>query len=413
MSARGIGPWASGGAWLLAVALSVAVLLRAREAAAQAPAVPAHAGPDASGARPSAPPAGANAPSKTPRPYDAPRVETARAHIPPLPPEYLTHDEGWIRLSYHPSARERVRPLIEDADAIRNALAAELGREVLRSVEVRVAAVPAEMARLAPGDVPSYAPALAYGELHLVVMSLSSPISLEPPDLEEVFRHGLAHLALDEALGGASVPRWFAEGYAVHASGEDGGGRVQALAVASLRQRLLGVRELESSFPDEAPQASIAFAEAADLCRFLLHEDRRDSFPVLMERLRAGEPFEQALTAAYAADLGTLEQAWRRDMARRYSFAPVLAACGGLWLLLAGIALVRRRRRRTAAAARETRRARRTEVLAARARDRARPPRALTIGDRLIEESDELGEAILPDPEVPKVEHDGRWHTLH
>jgi hypothetical protein len=28
-------------------------------------------------------------------------------------------------------------------------------------------------------------------------------------------------------------------------------------------------------------------------------------------------------------------------------------------------------------------------------------------------EEDDLARAMPPDPEVPKVEHDGRWYTLH
>jgi hypothetical protein len=37
----------------------------------------------------------------------------------------------------------------------------------------------------------------------------------------------------------------------------------------------------------------------------------------------------------------------------------------------------------------------------------------LSIGGREIAEREEVGEPILRDPDVPKVEHNGRWHTLH
>lgn len=386
------------------------------------------------------------------RPYDAPRVD-ASAHVPPVPPEYLVHDEGWIHFAYHPSARERVRPLIAQAEEIRAEITGPLGRDVLSYVEVRVAAVPAEMARLSPADLPSYAPAVAFGSLRLIVMSLSSPLSLEPPDLEEVFRHQLAHIALDDALRGAAVPRWFHEGYAVHVSGELGVARMQTLSLASLRGRMVGVNELETSFPVDAPQASTAYAASADFVRFLLEKPRASGFRAFTERMRAGEDFERALGASYGSDVAGLERTWREDVARLYSFVPVLLAGVVLWVLVAAVVLVRRARQRRAPSPLPGRRARKIEARGrpsagdrASIHDKPRvvpgawPPRAdprpegvggansppgrvggansppfrvLSIGGREIAEREEVGEPILRDPDVPKVEHDGRWHTLH
>ena len=42
------------------------------------------------------------------RPYEAP-VYAAPPEVPPLPAEYLKHDQAGIRFAYHPSARERAR----------------------------------------------------------------------------------------------------------------------------------------------------------------------------------------------------------------------------------------------------------------------------------------------------------------
>src|SRR5262249_18257305 len=154
------------------------------------------------------------------RPYDAPRVDPA-AKLPEVPAEYLPHDGGWIHFAYHPSARKRVRALIADAPRARAELAATLGAEVLTSVEVRLAALTAEMARLAPVELPSYAPGVALANQNAIILSVTSPLSLEPSDLDEHFRHELAHLALDDAAHGHPLPRWFHEGFATYAAGED------------------------------------------------------------------------------------------------------------------------------------------------------------------------------------------------
>ena len=352
------------------------------------------------------------------RPTDAPRLELERLSVPPLPLEYLTQEKAGIRLSYQPSTGERVRPLEERVAAIRAELSAELGREVLGTLEIRVAAAPSEMARLAPMErLEGQAGVFAFRDAHLVVLSAASPRSIDPPNLEGLLRHALAHLALDEALGDKSVPPWLHEGYAVHFAGEDTASRAQTLCFASLQRRLLGLGEIEASFPEGAPQGSIASAEAADFARFLVEQKSepksRERFVALLGAIRAGASFDAALRDAYGESAAKVELLWRKDMARRYSFIPVLAGATLVWLLGALAILLRRAgKRRAMVAAREDRRA----GAERRASSRAAPRPEREVRRRPERLDDEgLDEAIgpEPEPEVPKIEHDGSWHTLH
>jgi hypothetical protein len=240
------------------------------------------------------------------------------------------------------------------------------------------------------------------------VMSLGSPLPLEMPDLEERLRHELAHLALDEAVADHEIPRWFHEGFAIHASGEDGAARAEDLCLAALRDRLLGLRDVAARFPEGPPGGSIAAAEAADFVRFLAEPAQRQRFTSLVERLREGKTFEGALTAAYDGDLDHVERAHRKEMARRYSFVPVLGFATALWVVVAlGVVLRRRRLAALRAEGAGDRRAAHASRAAARLVERDPPSR------RLPAEEDELAQAMPPDPDVPKVEHDGRWYTLH
>jgi hypothetical protein len=336
-----------------------------------------------------------------PRPHDAPSIDASRA-VPEVTPEYASIEDAGIKLVYHPVARERAHALLTRAVAIRAELSSLLGRDVLAAVEIRVAAAPAQMAGLSPADTPGGAPALSFREHHLVVMSLSAGIAGDPPDLEERLRHQLAHLALDEAAGNHDVPRWFHEGLAVQFSGEDAAPRAEALVAAALNDRLVGLREVDARFPDGASRPSLAVAEAADFVRFLRDLPARERFPALIERLRAGDPLDRALPTALGADLDAIEARWRKEMAKRYSFVPVFAGATLLWVVVAlGISL---RRRRIAAA----RRAGELRPLVAATRlTLSEPPEPRSI------DPDELAQAIPPDPEVPKIEHGGRWYTLH
>lgn len=341
------------------------------------------------------------------RPYDAPAAppapgEGSRPAAPEITPEYASFEEQGIKLVFHLAARDRSHALMTRARAIRAELSAELGREVLGTVEIRVAAVPAQMAALAPGELPPGAQAAAFRDLHLVVMSLGSPLPQDLSELEEHLRHELAHLALDEAVADHDLPRWFHEGYAIHASGEDSASRAEALCLAALRDRLLGLRDVAARFPEGPPGGSVAAAEAADFVRYLSEPPQRQRFSALIERLREGKAFEAALASAYDGDLDSVERRFRKEMARRYSFAPVLGFATVLWVVVAIGVILRRRRlaERRAQAASERR------AVASR-------PRPVLPAPRLTAEEDELAQAMPPDPEVPKVEHDGRWYTLH
>jgi hypothetical protein len=396
--------------------------------------------------------------ARSPRPYDAPLLDAARVVVPERPLEYHTGDYAGITLAYHPSTGEHVRALVTRIAGIRAELANCLGREVLTKFELRVAAAPSEMARLAPMEqIPSNAAAVAFSQASLVVMSAASPVSSAPPDIEVLLRHELAHLALDEALGGQPAPRWLHEGFAVHFSGEDAAARAAILTVASLECELAPLDDLDALFPAEEAPRGVAYAEAPALARFLAAPPNHERFVDMLARLRSGEAcgaapscsgaFEAAASAAYGEGLGDLDLRFRKDVARRYSFVPVFTAATLLWVLVAAAVLLRRAwaRRALLAAARLAAEASRGPAGAGqsgrpRARSdamirsrvgaaplpagavhaqggagstavHARRARARLADDEIALAADGADTRI--DPDVPKVEHDGRWYTLH
>lgn len=352
------------------------------------------------------------------RPYDAPIVTPSGSSgkaIPPRPTGYLEQEESGITFAYHPSAHERVRAAIPAVMRKREALAAELGFDILKSIEIRVAAVPDEMRTLGPlEDVPAYAPALVYSHQQLIVTSLRSPRSLEPTDLALTLRHALGHLALDEAVSFHAVPIWLHEGYAVVSAGETSATRAQALLMANWQHRLMPIADLETSFPADAPETSLAYAESADLVHYLMDKPRKPAFSEMLLRLRNGEPFEQALTLSYDADYARLDAGFRKDMARRYGFITVFLVSGAIWLAMGILFAVRRAserkqemERHLARKAQKPRRDELEEAAQAKAQSTQEPPLELSA----VQEG--MGKALLPESEVPKVEHEGDWHTLH
>jgi hypothetical protein len=358
-------------------------------------------------------------------PSDQPRGGARPLELPAVPATFNVADHGWIHFAYPASTRARVQPLMRAADEIRAELGRRLGQSVLHDVHVRVARTPFEMTTLAPegAPYPKYASGVAYSEIGLVLLTLDPAQAGQMYDVAEVFRHELAHLALGDAvLDSERVPHWFNEGLAVHLSGESSLLRLKTLTTATLAGRLIPLSHLERGFPADAMSAEVAYAEAADVVRFLLRQEDRERFPALIARLRNGEPFASALSDAYGVDLWTLEHEWHEDVAKRYSFLPVFFSGSLIWIgVLVLFALAWRRRRRQS---KETLERWAREEAFAEIR-RARNDTALAPVPRvhIVLPNSEATPApppevpLLPpapvDVEVPKVEHEGNWHTLH
>ena len=255
--------------------------------------------------------------------------------------------------------------------------------------------------------MPPFATAVAFSRQRLVVMSLGSADAREPADLEATLRHELAHIALDEAVADHAIPRWMHEGFAADFSGESRAACAEALFSASMHERLVPLDGLDSQLPDGAPEGSLAFAEAVDFARFLGEPPAAPRIGDVARRVREGAgTFDAALSTSFGEDAAHVELAWRKDVARRYGFLPALLAGGLLWLVVAATVVIRRLR--------APRRARTVELV--RAHDTRLASRARA---RVDSASDALAKSALSkrrargDIEVPKIEHDGRWYTLH
>ena len=350
---------------------------------------------------------------------DAPRLGAGVLHMPPQPAGFNTYNARWLTFVYHPTSRERMQPLLAQADAVRSQLSERLGFPVLSEVRVEIARTPLEMTTFAPAGAPypEYAAGVAYSELGLVLLTLAPVHPGSEQDLGEVFRHELAHVALSDALNGQQVPRWFNEGFAVFASGESAFVRMKTLSMATVGGSLIPLHDLERSFPNDETKAQVAYAEAVDVLRFLVRREDAHRFRALIAELRSGKAFDKAVFAAYGVELSTLELEWRDDVSRRYTFWPILLSGTFFWVIALGVFVWgwRRRRRRDKLTLQRWAREEAVEDLQ-RARlamrnEAARVHIVLATGAEAP-----AAQLVMPLPsevEVPRIEHDGTWHTLH
>jgi Peptidase MA superfamily len=341
-------------------------------------------------------------------PHDAPFIlEPRTVTIPALPPGFVVRDHGWLKIAYPAGVEARVAPLLDAADAAKADFEAELGQKVLGEVAVRVARDPDEMAEIAPAGLPppAYAVGVAYAPLKLVLLSLRDPGSSEAPDLLEVFRHELVHVALEDAVEGRDLPRWFNEGLAIQLSGETRFKRLRTLWDASYSRNLVPLSELDKGFPDDRYQVNVAYAEAADVVRFLLRDPDKARFRALIERVRGGEAFDRSVADAYGIDLRSLEYEWREDVDKRYSFWPAAAGGSLLWVGVIGLMVAGYVRRRRQARAKLAQWAREDAVLDAEL--------AAARASRDTADAPDPAFPVRRPSDLPRVHHEGSWHTLH
>jgi peptidase MA superfamily protein len=334
-------------------------------------------------------------------------VQPDAAKLPSLPNGFERLDHGWIAVELPSSIRDRGDTLLHEADEFRARLSEDFGQPPLERILVRIARTPDQMAELAPPSAPppAYAAGVAYPSLRLILLALQAPQSWDPPDLAELLRHELTHVALGDAVASHHVPRWFDEGLAIHESGELPWARTKTLWDATLGKRLLPLSYLDEGFPRDNYEVNEAYAESADFVRFLMRDADRARFGSLLQRVRAGVPFDRTLEDAYGADVRKLEYQWREELGRRFGIIPMITGGGVLWVVIAGLAAaawVKKRRRARAKLAEWAREeAEMDAVLAASRAERESPALAA---------EDEVPTRM---PSIPVVEHDGRWHTLH
>jgi hypothetical protein len=347
----------------------------------------------------------------------------ATGEVPAPPDGFNTYDGGWVQLAFPPSKRHRIQPLIHEADAFRERLRELFNYPVLNRVFVRVGRTPGEMAALAPADspFPSYAEGVAYPGLGLILLTIDPKYPNTEHDLAEVFRHELAHLALHEALEGRHVPLWLNEGFAIHVSGESQLARMQTLWTATLSETLMPLSQLDQHFPDDIVQTPTAYAESADVVRYLLRTRYSQRFIAMLRRVRSGQPFASAMNDAYGFEVygvgeNSLEDEWRRDVAKRYSFWPVLLSGSMVWIGALGLFVVGYYRKR------KQQRVTLDRWALEEAAERQQTTLPVPSGRMHIVLAPKEGSTgpVVPefkkpnrDLDVPKVEHEGSWHTLH
>ncbi len=265
------------------------------------------------------------------------------AQTPPL--AELSTERFVIR--YTQRAEGSAKVLAREVEPMRDEVAALLGRDWPGVTEIRLGFDKEEYAALSlpGGRPPEWAQALAYPDRNLILLEAHS---LTGPDGLRILKHELVHVALGRFATG--WPRWLQEGLAMELTGERKWKLEQTatMTAAVTTKQLYRFSELTDGFPASAQGAEVAYAQSAAFVEFLRARNGRGAFLRLIERMEQGDNFEKAFGVAFYLPLSMEEDAFMRELPRRYPWWPVLLSGGSLLWALASLVMVvgyvRRRR---------------------------------------------------------------------
>lgn len=303
---------------------------------------------------------------------------SAEDTLPPAPAEFATASVGWLEVSYHPSARDEVRRILADAPTLHEQLLALAGPSSVSRVHVRVAGDVSSIQALWPTANPTTG---HLAEPSRVISLAASGDRLLPAPLTDRLRSKLVAVTLP-----STSPSWLsvgAEGF------------------------LLGRSWAESWVHVALPLAldEIHRPETrADLIRHLT-EEYPGALPRFIADLSLGIEEETAFRSAFGQSLAQTVDGWKTSAKIRY-LLPVVIVLG--LLAFAGSRLWRGRQRSKSFDLQDHR------VTGPLPRMHNAGRRfQIAVADDGITAQSRTEIPLPPRPEVPQVEHEGNWHTLH
>ena len=163
---------------------------------------------------------------------------------------------------------------------------------------------------------PDWTGGLAYPRNNIILIGIS-------PDVMEWGRHAETHELTHVLMGHytftclGDVPTWLDEGMAKYSEGEWDTTSLKQLKQAISDDKLISVRSLSSSFPEDSEKANLAYTQSQSIVTFLIKEYKQEKMMALLNTLRDGTAIDPALQQVYGFDQDGLEDAWRASVGAR------------------------------------------------------------------------------------------------
>lgn len=206
-----------------------------------------------------------------------------------------------------------------------------LGRSSPGSLQLIVLRGDARLDSVMGGRAPSWGAGFALPGVRTIV------IRADAGNPQQILSHELAHFALHDAVPGR-VPLWFNEGYASVAAGEWNRFDKLRLDLSVARGKVPGFFELDRALRGSQLTAETAYGLAASAVTMLARRHPQRSLAPLLDRLRGGQGFSEAVLASTGWTLSRFEEEWQKDVRRRFGLV-TWGLAGGFWLAAGSVVI--------------------------------------------------------------------------
>ncbi len=162
----------------------------------------------------------------------------------------------------------------------------------------------------------------------LVVIDYSR-MNVQPFTLATTLKHELCHLLFHHHIRDNNLPRWFDEGVAQWAS--DGIGEIimangkRLLNRASITEKYIPLGRLKHHFPRDDSALKLAYEESKSLVEYITGTYGSDSLLDIMNRLKEGEPIDDAILWSLSVSLEELEDNWHEHLRKQIPWLTYLS----------------------------------------------------------------------------------------
>jgi len=141
-------------------------------------------------------------------------------------------------------------------------------------------------------------------------------IGIAPDELiwgKRAIAHELTHLVIHQMILNpySGLPSWLDEGLAMHAEGKLELQFIAFLNTAIDKGSLISVRSLSSPFSAYPEQSYLAYAQSYSLVDFLISSYGQEKMLELLNTLREGSSYDEALEKIYGFDTDGLDTLWQ------------------------------------------------------------------------------------------------------
>lgn len=225
-----------------------------------------------------------------------------------------------ITVRYEAPLKTAARQIASDYRKTKTEIEAKLGLQLYNEPLVVLMRDNNEFQRMAQNKLVT---AFAMPEKNLIVIDYSM-MHKTPFDLQDTFKHELAHLLLHQNIAPTALPKWLDEGVAQWASGGMADilhtGEKDLLRQAALSHHLMPLADISRTFPDSPRGLMLAYEESKSFVEYIVKHYGEAKLRSLLHSLEKQGTIEQAVYDNYGVSLDMLEQNWKKTLSREISW---------------------------------------------------------------------------------------------